>query len=127
MEIVRLNHDDVMGLEFVKNSTDNISLLNDGDWWGLTIDNEIVSILKTLPYRKDKITLSGLLTNPDYRNNGYMSLLINVIINVAYPNVKGFVANCHLSSKHLFERNGFVFKRDIFGDGWHMYRMELEK
>ena len=61
-------------------SGENVYFDNDGDWYGLEINDEIVSVALIRHMKNGTYGLNSLYTDPEQRANGYMRcLLVDVL------------------------------------------------
>lgn len=120
--VIKTSAEEIAKLK-LKPDPHTVSLKDKGQWFALTENNEILSLL-CIREQMGELYIGEVFTPMKYRNHGYMTELIRYVSNDIF---RGFQISTHAlkSSKHCFERCGFreyKFRHFKYGDQYWMRR-----
>lgn len=98
-----------------------VALKDDGCWWALCKDGEIVSVLCVMDKNGGKC-YTNVFTPKEHRGKGYSTVLVRFLSNKIYQR-EYQIAHCLKASVNVFERAGFRLKkvrRFKYGDQYYM-------
>lgn len=94
-------------------------------YYGLYIQEKLVSICSYKQIGKNEARLKSNYTLKEYRNNGFMTTLINYIY--AITNFKKYSAYCEKESLNIYLKLGFKLIKEKINKKFVCYIVEKEK
>lgn len=124
--IKKITLDDVKACKF-KPEPHTVSLKDNGEWYAVEKDKEIISVLCVSDKHGGKY-LSENYTKPEFRGKGVFTMLLNFIVNTLYKNDL-IIAHCLKASVNCYKRVGFTHyntREFKYGTQYYMRREAFE-